>query len=39
MSADHVPAALIGVYSYAWFSGFAIAFVAYLALRKLSPKG
>jgi NCS1 family nucleobase:cation symporter-1 len=32
-----VPAALLGVYGYAWFVGFAIAFVAYIVLRKLSP--
>jgi NCS1 family nucleobase:cation symporter-1 len=28
---------LLGIYGYAWFSGFAIAFVAYLFLRKLAP--
>jgi NCS1 family nucleobase:cation symporter-1 len=32
-----VPPFLIGVYGFAWFVGFAIAFVAYLALRKLAP--
>jgi len=32
-----VPALLTGVYGYAWFAGFAIAFVAYLVLRKLAP--
>ena len=33
-----VPRFFIGLYSYAWFAGFGIAFVAYLALRALSPK-
>jgi NCS1 family nucleobase:cation symporter-1 len=28
---------LVGVYANAWFVGFAIAFVAYLFLRKLAP--
>ena len=32
-----VPPFLIGVYGFAWFVGFAIAFVAYVALRKLAP--
>ncbi|MBI3878522.1 MAG: NCS1 family nucleobase:cation symporter-1 [Verrucomicrobia bacterium] len=32
-----VPPMLLGVYSYAWFAGFAIAFVVYLALRKIAP--
>lgn len=32
-----VPAFLLGLYSYAWFAGFAIAFVAYLLLRRLFP--
>jgi len=31
-----VSAFLVGLYSYAWFVGFAISFMAYLALRKLS---
>jgi len=33
-----VPALLLQVYSFAWFAGFAIAFVVYLVLRKLAPK-
>ncbi|HEY6167560.1 MAG TPA: NCS1 family nucleobase:cation symporter-1 [Verrucomicrobiae bacterium] len=33
----HVPPMLLGVYNYAWFSGFAIAFAVYLLLRKLRP--
>jgi NCS1 family nucleobase:cation symporter-1 len=37
MSGAHVPPLLLGIYSYAWFSGFAIAFVAYLLLRRLYP--
>ena len=32
-----VPHLLIALYGYAWFAGFAIAFVAYLLLRKLAP--
>jgi NCS1 family nucleobase:cation symporter-1 len=32
-----VPPLLLGVYGYAWFSGFAIAFVAYVILRKMAP--
>jgi NCS1 family nucleobase:cation symporter-1 len=39
LAAGSVPPLLLGVYSYAWFSGFAIAFVAYLILRKLAPRG
>lgn len=39
LAAGRVPPLLLGVYSYGWFSGFAIAFVAYLILRKLFPKG
>ena len=34
-----VPPFLLEIYGFAWFSGFAIAFVAYLILRKLAPKG
>ena len=37
IGAAGVPPLLLGVYDYAWFSGFAIAFVAYLILRKLAP--
>jgi NCS1 family nucleobase:cation symporter-1 len=36
---SHVPAFLLSLYSFAWFAGFAIAFVAYIALRKLAPNG
>jgi NCS1 family nucleobase:cation symporter-1 len=32
--AGSVPAFFVTLYSYAWFVGFAIAFVVYLALRK-----
>ena len=32
-----VPAPLAAVYGYAWFAGFAIAFVVYLLLRRLAP--
>ena len=33
-----VPPFLIGLYDYAWFVGFAIAFVVYLILRLLSQE-
>jgi NCS1 family nucleobase:cation symporter-1 len=33
-----VPAGLVSLFDYAWFIGFALAFVIYLALRKLAPK-
>ena len=32
-----VPSLLLALYGYAWFAGFAIAFVVYLVLRKLFP--
>jgi len=38
LSADSVPPILAQLYNYAWFIGFALAFVIYLALRKLAPK-
>ena len=37
LSAARVPALLAQLYDYAWFVGFAVAFVVYLALRKLLP--
>jgi NCS1 family nucleobase:cation symporter-1 len=37
ISAAHVPAVFLEIYSFAWFAGFGIAFVAYLVLRKLAP--
>ena len=37
VDASRVPALLLRVYGFAWFAGFAIAFVAYLVLRRLSP--
>ena len=33
----NVPAFLLGLYHYAWFVGFGIAFTVYLVLRKLAP--
>ncbi len=33
----HLPPLFSQIYSFAWFAGFAIAFVAYLVLRKLAP--
>lgn len=35
---DAVPAFLVSSYDYAWFIGFAVAFIVYLALRKVSAK-
>ncbi|MDI1320752.1 MAG: NCS1 family nucleobase:cation symporter-1 [bacterium] len=32
-----LPPFLLGLYNYAWFVGFGIAFAAYLALRKIAP--
>jgi nucleobase:cation symporter-1, NCS1 family len=37
ISAARVPAVFLEIYSFAWFAGFGIAFVAYLVLRKLAP--
>ena len=34
-----VPAFFFAAYDYAWFLGFAVAFVAYLALRKFAEPG
>ena len=36
INAASVPAFFVRLYDYAWFVGFAIAFVVYLALRKLA---
>ncbi len=35
---SHVSPFLLGLYNYAWFVGFAVAFVVYLVLRKLAPR-
>ncbi len=37
LSAESIPAALAHLYNYAWFIGFAVAFVVYLVGRKLAP--
>jgi nucleobase:cation symporter-1, NCS1 family len=37
VSAARVPSLFLEIYSFAWFAGFAIAFVAYLIFRKLAP--
>jgi nucleobase:cation symporter-1, NCS1 family len=29
---------ILGIYNYAWFAGFAVAFTLYLILRKLAPR-
>ena len=39
IDARHVPPFLLGLYGYAWFAGFGIAFIAYLLLRKAAPNG
>jgi NCS1 family nucleobase:cation symporter-1 len=36
LAAEKVAPSLVSLYSYAWFIGFAIAFVAYLAGRKIT---
>jgi len=33
-----VPASLLGLYNYSWFVGFAVAFVTYVALRRIAPR-
>jgi NCS1 family nucleobase:cation symporter-1 len=38
LEAARVPPFFLGVYGYAWFVGFAIAFLAYLALRRAAPR-
>jgi NCS1 family nucleobase:cation symporter-1 len=38
LAAESVPTSLAHIYNYAWFVGFALAFVIYLGLRKLAPK-
>jgi nucleobase:cation symporter-1, NCS1 family len=38
LSASSVPNFLAGLYNYAWFIGFALAFVVYLALRAIAPQ-
>jgi NCS1 family nucleobase:cation symporter-1 len=37
IDAAGVPAFFLALYGFAWFAGFAIAFVAYVILRKLAP--
>jgi NCS1 family nucleobase:cation symporter-1 len=39
LDAGTFPKFISDLYHYAWFIGFALAFVIYLALRKLMPKG
>jgi len=38
LAATAVPPLLAGLYSYAWFIGFAVAFVVYLGLRPFAPR-
>ena len=38
LSAAHVPDFLAHLYNYAWFIGFAVAFIVYIVLRKIAPK-
>jgi NCS1 family nucleobase:cation symporter-1 len=35
---SHVPSFLLGLYNYAWFVGFGVAFMLYLGLRRVAPK-
>jgi nucleobase:cation symporter-1, NCS1 family len=39
IDAATLPALLTGIYNYAWFAGFGIAFAVYLGLRKIAPRG
>ena len=39
LNPEHVPPLLVSLFHYAWFVGFAIAFVSYLVGRKLAPPG
>ena len=39
LDAASIPLLLADLYHYAWFIGFVVAFVVYLAGRKLAPKG
>ena len=38
VSAEGIPIFLQTLYHYAWFLGFAVAFVVYLGLRRLAPR-
>jgi NCS1 family nucleobase:cation symporter-1 len=38
LNVSSVPAFLAGLYNYTWFVGFAVAFMVYLAGRKLFPR-
>ncbi len=38
LSPGSVPRFLSGLYHYAWFVGFAVAFVTYLAGRRLTSR-
>lgn len=38
ISPSAIPAVLVGLYNYAWFVGFGVAFVLYSILRNLAPK-
>ncbi len=37
LNPEGLPPFLLGLYHYAWFVGFGLAFVVYLILRKLAP--
>ena len=39
LSANSVPPFLAHLYNYAWFIGFAVAFIVYLAGRKFASRG
>jgi nucleobase:cation symporter-1, NCS1 family len=39
VEAASVAPFFLGIYNYAWFVGFAVAFVVYLVLRKIAPTG
>jgi NCS1 family nucleobase:cation symporter-1 len=39
LGASALPPFFVHLYDYSWFIGFAVAFVVYLALRRLKPQG
>ena len=39
VNAGTFPAGVVDLYHYAWFIGFVVAFVVYLAGRRMAPRG
>lgn len=38
LNVTQVPVFLLGLYNYAWFAGFGLAFVLYFGLRRIWPQ-